>query len=285
MQTLVEECESARLRERAEARNALFRLRRMRDDDSEYDALREYVIEEYMSYARYVAHRFRRRGELAQDLEQVAYLGLVKAVDNFDPDYGTTFLTYATPIIAGEIKRHFRDATWDLHVPRRMQELSAAVRTAQQELTHQLGTAPRAEDVARFLDLPLEEIVEAYEAVAAYNTTSLEVPVLHTEGDSATLGDLLGREDPGIDRVIDREALKPLLKRLTAREKRILLMRFFRNMSQSEIGAELGVSQMQVSRLLAQILGKLRQRLGADGPGASARPPGLIRPPPVTRRA
>ncbi|MEY9892863.1 RNA polymerase sigma-B factor [Catenulispora sp. MAP5-51] len=269
METLAEECESeaARLRERSEAREALFRLRRLRNDEPEYDALREYVIGEYMSYARYVARRFRQRGEPPQDLEQVAYLGLVKAVDNFDPDYGTTFLTYATPIIAGEIKRHFRDTTWDLHVPRRMQELSAAVRRAQQELTHQLGTVPRAEDVARFLDLPLEEIVEAYEAVAAYNTTSLDMPVLHPEGDSATLGELMGHEDPGIDRVVDREALKPLLERLTAREKRILLMRFFRNMSQSEIGAELGVSQMQVSRLLAQILGRLRQRLEADGPG------------------
>jgi RNA polymerase sigma-B factor len=143
-----------------------------------------------------------------------------------------------------------------------MQELSAAVRTAQQELTQKLGTAPSAEDVADHLDVPLEEVIEAYEAVAAYHAASLDVPVIPTEADSATLGDLIGGEDPGIDLVVDREALKPLLERLTAREKRILLMRFFRNMSQAEIGAELHVSQMQVSRLLTQILDRLRHRLG-----------------------
>jgi len=254
-----------RARERTEARAALFHLRKLPPDAPEYDALREHVISEYMSYARYVAHRFRQRGEPMQDLEQVAYLGLVKAVDNFDPDYGTTFLTYATPIIAGEIKRHFRDTTWDLHVPRRMQELSAVVRAAQQELTQKLGTAPSADDVARHLDLPLEEVIDAYEAVAAYHTASLDMPVIPTEGDGTTLGDLLGDEDPQIDLVIDREALKPLLEELTGREKRILLMRYFRNMSQAEIGEDLGVSQMQVSRLLTQILNRLRHRLGVGG--------------------
>jgi RNA polymerase sigma-B factor len=260
-----DESAEERARERAEAREALFRLRAMPEDDPGYAGLREYVIGEYMSYARYVARRFRQRGEPVQDLEQVAYLGLVKAVDNFDPEYGTTFLTYATPIIAGEIKRHFRDTTWDLHVPRRMQELSARVRTAQQELTQKLGTAPSAEDVAAHLDVPLEEVIEAYEAVAAYHAASLDVPVVAADGDGATLGDLLGHEDPGIDLVVDREALKPLLRRLTPREKRILLMRFFRNMSQAEIGAELGVSQMQVSRLLTQILERLRHRLERAG--------------------
>ena len=254
-----------RARERSEARDALFHLHELPADDPEYEALREHVIGEYMSYARYVARRFRQRGELTQDLEQVAYLGLVKAVDNFDPDYGTTFLTYATPLIAGEIKRHFRDTTWDLHVPRRMQELSAVVRAAQEELTHRLGTVPGAEDVAFFLDLPLEEVIEAYEAVAAYHAASLDVPVIPAEGDTTTLGDLLGDEDPGIGLVVDREALKPLLHRLTGREKRILLMRYFRNMSQAEIGAELHVSQMQVSRLLSQILERPRHRLGVAG--------------------
>ena len=262
MNTLTAVTQEEEARERAEARAALFRLRTLSGDDPEYGGLREHVIGEYMSYARYVARRFRQRGEPAQDLEQVAYLGLVKAVDNFDPDYGTTFLTYATPIIAGEIKRHFRDTTWDVHVPRRMQELSAVVRAAQQELTQELGAAPGAEDVAFFLDLPVEEVVDAYEAVAAYHAGSLDMPVTPAEGTGATLGDLLGDDDPGIDLVVKREALKPLLQELTGREKRILLMRFFRNMSQSEIGTEIGVSQMQVSRLLTQILGRLRDRLG-----------------------
>jgi len=248
--------------EQAEAYAALCHLHTLPHDDPDYGGLRDRVIGEYMSYARYVARRFRQRGESPQDLDQVAYLGLVKAVDNFDPDYGTTFLTYATPIIAGEIKRHFRDTTWDVHVPRRMQELSAAVRAAQQDLTQRLGTAPSAADVACFLDLPLEEVVDAFEAVAAYHAASLDVPVSLPDGDGTSLGDLLGDDDPGIDLVVDREALKPLLEDLSGREKRILLMRFFRNMSQAEIGAEIGVSQMQVSRLLGQILGRLRDRLG-----------------------
>jgi len=248
--------------ERAAAHAALNHLRTLPGDDPEYDGLREHVIGEYMSYARYVARRFHLRGEPAQDLNQVAYLGLVKAVDNFDPDYGTTFITYATPIISGEIKRHFRDTTWDVHVPRHMQELSATVRAAQQELAQRLGTTPTAEEVGAYLGLPAEEIVEAYEAVAAYHAASLDVPVALADGDGAALGDLLGAEDPGIDKVVNREALKPLLQELTGREKRILLMRFFRNMSQTEIGDELGVSQMQVSRLLTQILDRLRRRLG-----------------------
>src|SRR3954468_4422144 len=116
----------------------------MSPDDPEYEGLREYVIGEYMSYARYLAGKFQLRGESLPDLEQVAYLGLVKAVDNFDPNYGTTFLTYATPMIAGEIKRHFRDATWDLHVPRRMQEVPAGGGAAEAELTQVLGGPPSA---------------------------------------------------------------------------------------------------------------------------------------------
>jgi RNA polymerase sigma-B factor len=252
-------------RERTEVRASLSRLHTLPHDDPAYSELRDHVIGEYMSYARYVARRFRQRGESPQDLDQVAYLGLVKAVDNFDPQYGTTFLTYATPVIAGEIKRHFRDTTWDVHVPRRMQELSALVRSAQQELTQRLGKAPSAKEVALFLDQPVEEIIDAFEAVAAYHAASLDVPVALPDGDGASLGDLIGDNDPGIDMVINREALKPLLQELSGREKRILLMRFFRNMSQSEIGAEIGVSQMQVSRLLTQILDRLRHKLGVAG--------------------
>jgi RNA polymerase sigma-B factor len=253
-----------RARERAEARAALDRLSRLAPDDAQYEGLRDYVIGEYMSYARYLAGKFRLRGEALRDLEQAAYVGLVKAVDNFDPDYGATFLTYATPMITGEIKRHFRDTTWDLHVPRRMQELSTAVRAAETELVHQLGRPPNTAEIARHLDLSADEVAEAYEAVTAYNAASLDVPAASIDGDGATLGDLLGDEDPGIDLVVDREALKPLLAELSPRDKRILLMRYFRNMSQSDIGAELGVSQMQVSRLLSHILNQLREKLGVQ---------------------
>lgn len=254
--------EHDRTRERAEALAALKRLQAMAPDEPGRERLREEVIGEYMSYARYVAGRFRLRGEGAEDLEQVAYLGLVKAVDNYDPGYGTTFLSYATPMIAGEIKRHFRDTTWDVHVPRRMQELSAAIRVAEVNLQQDLGRPPTIAEIAEKLQTTSEEVVDALDAAQAYNTASLDVPVAMSDGEGATLGELLGEDDPALGMVVDREALRPLLADLNEREKRILLMRFFRGMTQSQIGAELGVSQMQVSRLLTQILGRLREGVG-----------------------
>ena len=246
-------------RERAAGRAAPDRLRKMPSRDPQDKTLREYVIGEYMSYARYIAGKFRQRGESQADLEQVAYVGLVKAVDNFDPDFGATFLTYATPMIAGEVRRHFRDTTWDVHVPRRVQEHALAVRAAERELTQELGHAPSAAEIGRRLDLSADEVAEAYDAGIAHHAASLDVPVALSDGDGASLGDLLGDDDPGFDLVVKREALKPLLAELGTRDKRILLMRFFRNMSQTQIADELGVSQMQVSRLLSQILRRLRE--------------------------
>ena len=240
----------------------LRRLCRMARGDPARPALRDGVIAEYMWYARYVAGRFRQRGESREDLEQVAFVGLVKAVDNYDMAFDTAFLTYATPVISGEIKRHFRDGTWDVHVPRRMQELSGAIRSAEAGLTQDLGRHPGVDDLAGHLDAPAEEIVEALEASRSYRTLSLDRQVSFIDGDGSTLEDLIGGDDPGIGLVVDREALKPLLAELDERDKRVLLMRFFRNMSQSEIGAELGVSQMQVSRILSRILGRLREALG-----------------------
>ena len=251
-------------RERAAARAALVRLRRMPAGDPEYEALREYVIGEYMSYARYIAGKFRQRGESQLDLEQVAYVGLVKAVDNFDPDFGAAFLTYATPMIAGEVRRHFRDTTWDVHVPRRVQENALAVRAAERELTQQLGRPPSAAEIAKHLELSADEVAEAYEASVAHHAASLDVPVAMSDGDGASMGELMGDEDPGFELVVNREALKPLLAELGTRDKKILLMRFFRNMTQSQIADELGVSQMQVSRLLSQILRGLRERVEAE---------------------
>ncbi|GAA2002187.1 hypothetical protein GCM10009838_80150 [Catenulispora subtropica] len=246
-------------RERAAALDGLRRLAALERDHPERSALREYVIGEYMSYARYIAGRFQHRGESPEDLEQVAYVGLVKAVDNYDPAYRTSFLTYATPMIAGEIKRHFRDTTWDVHVPRRLQELSAALRPAEEHLNQTLGRDPTMTELAEHLEATPEEIVDALEAAAVYSTASLDVPVTQSDGEGATLGELLGADDPAFGMVVDRETLKPLLADLGERDKRILLMRFFRGMSQADIGDELGVSQMQISRLLTQILGRLRE--------------------------
>jgi len=210
-----------------------------------------------MSYARFVTRRFRQRGE-SRRIWSRSPTWPGQGGRQLRSDYGTTFLTYATPIITGEIKRHFRDTTW-ICTCARMQELSATVRAAQEELTQRMGTSPSARDVAFFLDLPLDEVVDAYEAVAAYHTASLDVPVALPDGTappSATCSATTTRHRPGVD----REALKPLLERLTGREKRILLMRFFRNMSQAEIGVELGVSQMQVSAAVADP-GAATQRL------------------------
>ena len=253
-----------RARERAVAREALYRLRRMSSDDPEYEALREFVIGEYMSYARFVAHRFRLRGEIVQDLEQVAYLGLVKAVDNFDPDYGAAFLTYATPMIAGEVRRHFRDTTWDVHVPRRVQENSLAVRAAEQRAHAAAGRSPSAAEIAQRLDLSADDVAEAYEAGVAHNTVSLDVPVSMADGSRREHGRPARRRGPRLRPGRQPRGAQAAAGRTRPREKRILLMRFFRNMSQTEIGEELGVSQMQVSRLLSQIIGRLRDQMASE---------------------
>lgn len=173
------------------------------------------------------------------------------------PGYGTGFLGYATPMIIGEIKRCFRDTTWSVHVPRRMQELSGALRKAVEALTVEHGREPTIAELAAHLDAAEEEIVEAIDASEAYTAASLDHPAGDAP-DGTSVGDLLGGEDPDSALTIDRHVLRGLVARLGERDKRILLMRCFRGMTQAEIGAELGVSQMQVSRLLTRILGELR---------------------------
>ena len=246
---------------RAETMRDLRRMVALAPEDPERAAIRARVIEEHMPYARHIAHRYGRSGGAEEDFEQVAYLGLVKAVDNFDPEYGTGFVGYAAPMIVGEIKRYFRDATWSVHVPRRMQELSGALRKTVELLGAELGREPTIRELGERLDATDDEIVEALDASEAYTTASLDRPV-GDDGESASLGELLGGEDPAFDLAIDREVLRGLLVQLGERDKRILLMRFFRGMTQAEIGEELGVSQMQVSRLLTRILSGLRNGFG-----------------------
>jgi RNA polymerase sigma-B factor len=247
----------ARERQRAETMDVLRHMAGLAPDDPERIRLRAEVVEDHMAYARHLARRYGRAGTADEDLEQVAYLGLVKAVDNFDPGYGTGLLGYATPMIIGEIKRCFRDTTWSVHVPRRMQELSGALRKAVEELTVEHGREPTIPELAAHLDAAEEEIVEAIDASEAYTAASLDHPAGEAP-DGASVADLLGGEDPGFALTIDRQVLKGLVARLGERDKRILLMRYFRGMTQAEIAAELGVSQMQVSRLLTRILGELR---------------------------
>ena len=248
---------------RAETMRLFHQMKKLPPGDPERERIREEIIRDHMPYARHIAVRYGGRGEIVEDFVQVAYLGLVKAADNFDPDHGTGFLGYATPMILGEIKRYFRDATWDVHVPRRMQELSSALRKATEQLTHDLGRSPTVAELAERLKADPEEITEALDATEAYTTASLDRPV-RMESASATLTDFLGDDDPRFEAVVNREVLKPLLARLGERDKRILMMRFFRGMTQSEIAARLGISQMHVSRLLARSLAQLRDRAGAE---------------------
>ena len=252
---------SEREGQRAETMRVLRRMVALPVGDPERERLRAEVVEDHMPYARHIARRYGRRGVTDEDFEQVAYVGLVKAVDNFDPEYGTGFLGYATPMIIGEIKRYFRDATWEVHVPRRLQELTGSLHKATDALTAELGREPTVGELAVRLNVETEEIVEALDAADAYSTASLDHPV-GQDDDSASLGEMLGGEDPGFELAVDREVLRGLVGELNARDKRILLMRFFRGMTQAEIGEELGVSQMQVSRLITRILGQLRAGFG-----------------------
>ncbi|HWG23430.1 SigB/SigF/SigG family RNA polymerase sigma factor [Actinospica sp.] len=261
------EVSDRRAEQRAETMRVLRRIAELPEDDPERARLRAEVIEDHMPYARHIAQRYGGHGPSGasgtsgEDFEQVAYLGLVKAVDNFDPEYGTGFLGYATPMIIGEIKRYFRDATWGVHVPRRMQELSGALRKDTDALTHELGREPTIGELAEHLGADPEEVVEAIDAAGAYTTASLDHPV-NTDEQSASLLDFMGEQDERFEAVIDRQVLTGLLAELGARDKRILLMRFFRGMTQAEIGEELGVSQMQISRLLNRILRDLRAGFG-----------------------
>jgi len=234
-------------------------MSRLEPGDPEREELRRQVIAEHMPYARYLASRYATRGQPAEDLHQVAYVGLVKAVGNFDPALGTEFLAYATPMILGELKRYFRDCSWAVHVPRRIQELCGEVRPATEALVWRLNRDPTAAEVAALLGTRPRDVLDAIDAAGLRTLASLDLPVDTVQGPGSALGDLLGAEDPEMQNVVDRETLRPLLARLSTREKQILLMSFFREMTQKQIGAELGLSQMQISRLLNAILDRLRR--------------------------
>lgn len=250
--------------QRAAALRSLDRMHRLALGDAERGTLRDAVIAEYMHYARHVAGRYGVYGPSAEDFLQTAYVGLVKAVDNFDPDFGAGFLAYATPTILGELKRYFRDTTWMVHVPRHIQELSTGVGVATETLLQRLKREPTVDELAVVLGADRAEVIDAIAATGLHAVGSLDLPTATEDGEGSVLSDLLGADDREFQNIVDRETLRPLLATLSAREKQILLMRFFRSMTQTEIGKELGVSQMQVSRLLTEILGRLRTRAGCD---------------------
>jgi RNA polymerase sigma-B factor len=228
--------------------------------DPRRGALRERAIEHSLPLADRLARRFHGMGESPADLSQVAALGLMKAIDGFDPDYGTDFGGYATPTIVGELKRYFRDKGWGVHVPRRLQELRIEINRVRDTLGQRLGRSPSPRDVADHLGVDEDQILEALVASSAYRPVSLFAP-LGGDDDAGTLADVLGDDDRDIDGVEFRQAIKPLIARLPERERRILSLRFYGNRTQAQIAADLGISQMHVSRLLSRTLDGLRRAL------------------------
>ena len=228
--------------------------------DPQHSLARDGLVSLHMPLVEHLARRFRNRGEPYDDLVQVATIGLIKAIDRFDLERGVAFSTYATPTILGEIKRYFRYKGWAIRVPRRLQELRLSLTAATAELTQELGRAPTVAELSTRLGLSQDLVIEGLESANAYNTLSLDAPD-QNEADATTVLDGLGGEDEALESVEFRESLKPLLAQLETREKRILTLRFFRGMTQSQIAEEIGISQMHVSRLLARTLTELRAGL------------------------
>ncbi|GAA4966167.1 SigB/SigF/SigG family RNA polymerase sigma factor [Kineococcus glutinatus] len=234
------------------------RLAGLPEGSPEHSALREALLRRHLQLADHLARRFSGRGEPHDDLVQVATIGLIKALDRFDASRGVPFPAYAIPTMLGEVKRHFRDRGWALRVPRRMQETGRALADAREALTHELGRAPTVAELAARTGRDADEVVEVLESANAYATVPLDVAAPDVGAAH------LGATDEQLERVDNREALRPLLARLPARERRILALRFVRGMSQSQIAAEVGISQMHVSRLLSRTLAQLREGLGGD---------------------
>jgi RNA polymerase sigma-B factor len=228
--------------------------------------LLEYVVSINMEVARTIVSRYTNRGLETEDLFQVAYAALTRAARDFDPGHHDEFLAYAVPTIRGELKKHFRDRGWAVRPPRRIQEAQGRIARAEGVLWHELGRSPRPSEIAAHLDLPLDEVIEAMAADGCFNPTSLDRPADGLPGADATLGDLLGEEDPRQLAAEARAVLAPVVARLKERDRRILYLRYFEERSQEQIGHELGVSQVQVSRLLSRILRDLRSQLGPAEP-------------------
>ena len=256
------------MEDRREATARLFALVEQTEGD-ERQGHQDEIVRLNMAVARDCARRYRGRGVATDDLEQVAYVGLVKAVRGFDPDRGFDFLAFAVPTVRGELRRHFRDLGWALRPPRSIQELQTRILAAEADLTQELGRSPRPSDFARHLDVDLEHVVDALGASGCFAPTSLDLPT--GDGDAA-LGDQLGGLDPGFETAEARVTLAAVMRGLTPRERRILELRFFGGRTQAEIGADIGVTQMQVSRLLNRILSRMRDKMLADaastGPAA-----------------
>jgi RNA polymerase sigma-B factor len=247
---------------RAMSKVLFARLAELEEGTHEYQYVRNTLIELNLALVRFAAGRFRTRSEPMEDIVQVGTIGLIKAIDRFDADREIEFPTFALPTIVGEIKRFFRDTSWAVHVPRRLQELRLQLAKATDALAQDLGRDPTAAELAAALDIDEDEVREGMVAANGYTVGSIDVPAT---SDGATDGssyiERLGEVNPGIESVENLESLKPLMVLLDERERTIISLRFGAEMTQSQIGAELGISQMHVSRLLSRALGKLREKL------------------------
>jgi len=226
-------------------------------------AAREELCERFLPLARDLALRYTYTDEPIEDLVQVASLGLIKAIDRFEPGRGTKFTSYAAPTILGELKRHFRDKGWSLHVPRDLQERTLALSRATEILSKELGRSPKVREVAEHLGCSVEQVLEAQEAAASYEAASLDAPATRDDGESAALVDLLGRDDSSFELVEDREAIASTWLDLPEVERQVLELRFMHDLTQREIGERIGYSQMHVSRLLRRALNRLESAAAA----------------------
>ncbi len=238
------------------------RLRALDEGSTAYSYVRNTLVELNISLVKYAARRFRGRSEPMEDIVQVGTIGLIKAINRFDPERGVEFTTFAMPTIVGEIKRFFRDTSWAVRVPRRLQELRIDVAKAHDALEQDLGREPTDPELAEHLHVTAEELEEGRKAAHAYSARSLDAPV-HEDGDRQAYSDRpsLGEDEAAYDRIECLESLKPLLASLPARERTLLSLRFGGELTQSEIGDRLGLSQMHVSRLLSRTLASLRASL------------------------
>ncbi|MGH7611203.1 MAG: SigB/SigF/SigG family RNA polymerase sigma factor [Candidatus Dormibacteria bacterium] len=225
-------------------------------------AVREELVEQFSALVRSLARRFAGRGEPLEDLEQVGYLGLIAAIERFDPELGLEFTTFATPTILGEIKRYFRDKSWAVRVPRRLQETYARVVRVQGELSQELARTPTVPEIGERLGLSPDEVLQALEAGPAQRALSLEAP-LGSQDEPAQLGDRLGQEDENLDRIELQNMLAGALRHLTPREREIMVLRFVEQLPQTEVAKRLGISQMHVSRLQRAALAQLKRELPA----------------------
>ena len=230
-------------------------------DSSEFQRHRDEIVQRCLPLADHIARRFEGRGEPRDDLVQVARVGLVNAVVRFDVETGSDFVSFAVPTIMGEVRRHFRDNSWSVKVPRRLKELHLRLGTATAELSQRLGRAPTASELAEELGMDREEVVEGLVAGSSYNTLSIDSASGSDEDDARAIADTLGDVDASLDRIEDQEALRPLLEALPERERMVLILRFFESMTQTQIAERIGISQMHVSRLLAKSLARLRDQL------------------------